>query len=166
MATIILGTDSFFKNPTAEGHLLEVITYMQAQELVPLSNSSNKDYVQISYSANELLATASFSLPIIQSINQSGQIVTAAVDYLIIPDFKPGTGGTFKSASLTQYLMEIIIYLQLLESDASKNPLTANNVSASTDADEKTFSGTLRLPVTIDFNDLGQTIFKPKEYLL
>jgi hypothetical protein len=166
MTTINLGANGSFKSVKAEALLLEVITYIQDKELNVSSNSTNKDFVQITYNLNNMTAVGSFSIPAVQSINDAGQVVTSGSDYLQGIIFTPGDGGTFKSLSLSQYFLEIVTYLQIREADLTLNPQNENNIFSSYDADDKIFSGTITLPLTVSFDDLGQPVITAKEYLL
>jgi hypothetical protein len=166
MTSINLGTNSFFKSMTAEALLLEVITYMQDKELSISSNSTGKDFVQITYNLNNMTAVSSFTIPAIQSINDSGQVVTSGSDYLQGITFTPGEGGTFRSSGLSQYLLEIVTFLQIKEADLLINTQNENNIFSSYDADDKIFSGNITLPLTVSFDDLGRPVITAKEYLL
>jgi hypothetical protein len=166
MAIIVAGGGSSFKSLTAEGLLLEVITYLQNQELNISTNSLNKDFVKLSYSLDSMNATGSFSIPAIQSIDSSGQIIVSGSNYLENIIFTPGDGGTFKSSTLSQYFLEIVTYLQIKESNPSTNPQSTNNIFSSYDADDKIFSGSITLPLTISFDDSGHPVITAKEYLL
>ncbi|MGI8502042.1 MAG: hypothetical protein ACR2LR_13025 [Hassallia sp.] len=166
MAVITLGSGSTFKALTAEGLLLEVITYLQNQELNISTNSFNKDFIKLSYNLDTMIAVGSFAIPAIQSIDANGQITIAGSDYLENITFTPGDGGTFKSLTLSQYFLEIVAYLQIKENNPTANPQTENNVFSSYDGDEKTFSGTINLPLLVSFNDTGNPIITAKEYLL
>ncbi len=166
MATIIAGTGSSFKSSTAEGLLLEVITYLQNQELNIYTNPLNKDFIKLSYGLDKMSATGSFSIPAIQSIDSSGQIIVSGSKYLENITFTPGDGGTFKSPTLSQYFLEIVTYLQIKESNPSTNPQSENNIFSSYDADDKIFSGSIALPLTVYFDELGHPVITAKEYLL
>jgi len=166
MVAIIPGSNASFKSSTAEGLLLEVITYMQNKELNIASNSTNQDFVQISYNLNNMTAVGSFSIPTTQSINELGQIVATGKEYLQGITFSPGDSGTFKSSTLSQYFLEIVAFLQIFEDDPTKNTQSENNVFSNFDADDKKYSGTISLPLTVVIDDLGHPIIMAKEYLL
>jgi hypothetical protein len=166
MAIIVVGAGSSFKSSTAEGLLLEVITYLQNQEMNISTNSLNKDFIKLSYSLDNMTATGSFSIPAVQSIDSSGQIIVSGSNYLENIVFSPGDGGTFKSSTLSQYFLEIVTYLQIKESNPSTNPQSENNIFSSYDADDKIFSGSVTLPLTISFDDSGHPVITAKEYLL
>lgn len=166
MTAIIVGSGSTFKSVTAEALALEVITFLQNEELKPSSNSTGKDFVQLSYNLNTMSASAQFSIPASQSIDGAGQLITSASDYLQNILFTPGAESTFKSITLCQYFLEVVAYLQILENDPTKNPQSENNVSYSYDADNKVFTGSLTIPLTITFSDTGSPIISAKEYLL
>ena len=166
MVSIVVGAGSTFKSTSAEELLLEVITYLQNQELNISTNSLNKDLIKLSYSLDTMIATSSFSIPAIQSIDSSGQIIVSGSDYLQNITFTPGNSGTFKSLTLSQYFLEIVTFLQIKESNPSVNPQSENNIFSSYDADDKIFSGTISLPLIVSFDDFGHPVITAKEYLL
>jgi hypothetical protein len=166
MTSISLGANSSFKSVSGEALLLEVITYMQNKELSVASNSTGKDFVQITYNLNNMTAVGSFTIPAVQSINDAGQVVTSGSDYLQGITFTPGDGGTFKSVGLSQYLLEIVTFLQIKEADPLVNTQNENNIFSSYDADDKIFSGNILLPLIVSFDDLGHPVITAKEYLL
>ncbi|MBW4568041.1 MAG: hypothetical protein KME31_08460 [Tolypothrix carrinoi HA7290-LM1] len=166
MVAITPGSNASFKSATAEGLLLEVITYLQNQERNTISNPTNRDLIKLSYNLDSLTAIGSFSIPATQSINDAGQIILVGTDYLQNVPFSPGDGGTFKSTSLSQYFLEIVAFLQIKESDVLKNPNSENNVFSAYDADDKISSGTINLPLTVSFDDSGHPVISAKEYLL
>jgi hypothetical protein len=165
MVAITLGTGGTFKSPTAEGHLLEICTYLQNQERSNISNSTNKDYVQISFNLNDMTTGISFALPAEQTINETGQIITTASDYLQNITFSPGTNGTFKSSTLSQYFLEVVTYLQIKESNNVSNTQLVNNVTSSYDADDKLFSGSITLPIAVTIDSSGHPLISAVEYL-
>ena len=108
----------------------------------------------------------SFAIPAEQSISESGQVMTNASDYLQGVTFTPGTGGTFKSSSLSQYFLEVVTYVQIKENIAASNPQSVNNVSSSYDADDKLFSGSINLPISVTFDNTGHPVISAVEYLI
>ncbi|MCC5620715.1 hypothetical protein [Nostoc sp. CHAB 5715] len=166
MVAITVGTGATFKSGTAEGHLLEISTYLQIQEKNLASNSTGKDFIQVTYNLNDMVTGISFSIPADQSIGSSGQILTNASDYLQGITFTPGSGGTFKSTTLSQYFLEVITYLQIKENANASNPQLVNNISSSYAGDEKLVSGTISLPILVSFDDTGHPIISAIEYLL
>ncbi|WP_375470980.1 hypothetical protein, partial [uncultured Nostoc sp.] len=82
MVSITVGSSNIFKSHTAEGHLLEICTYLQTKEKNVASNPTGKDYVQASFNLNDMTTTITFSIPAEQSIDSTGQVITSASDYL------------------------------------------------------------------------------------
>ncbi|MBG1269871.1 hypothetical protein [Nostoc sp. WHI] len=108
----------------------------------------------------------SFSIPAEQSIDNTGKVITTAIDYLQNVSFTGSTGGTFKSTTLSEYFHEVITFLQIKENNASTNPQLANNLSSSYDADDKLLSGSITLPITIDFDEDGHPVITATQYLI
>lgn len=166
MVAITIGSGSFFKSITAEEHLLEICTYMQNQERNLSSNTTGKDFMQVSYNLNDMVTGISFSVPAEQSIDTAGKVVTNAIDYLQNISFTPGDGGTFKSITLSEYFLEVVTFLQIKEGSNTTNPQLANNVSSSYDADDKLFSGSISLPLSVNFDVNGHPVIIATQYLL
>lgn len=166
MVSIIVGSGNTFKSGTAEGHLLEICTYLQKQEKNLTSNPTGKDFFQITYNLNDMVTGISFAVPAEQSIGSSGQVLTTASDYLQGITFTPGTGGTFKSLTLSQYFLEVVTFMQIKENTTANNPQLVNNVSSSYDADDKLFSGSISLPISVNFDDNGHPLIIATEYLI
>ncbi len=166
MTVITIGTDSTFKSTTAEALLVEICTFLQNKELNTLSNPTSKDYVQISYNLNDMTTGISFSIPAEQSIDATGQVLTTAIEYLQGVTFASGDGGTIKSTTLSQYFLEVVTFLQIKENNSTTNPQSINNISSTYDADEKLFSGSINLPITVNFDDAGHPMIIATEYLL
>lgn len=165
MTTIIKSSTSSLDSTTAESLLIELTTLIRVKEDDTTSNPNGRKLIQLTYNLNNSIANASFSLPIIQEINSTGQIVTTAGEYLILPSFVHSGDGTFKATQITQLFYELLTFLQITERNTNKNPNTANNISGSLDTDENSFTGTFQLPVTISFNN-GNPVIIAKEYLL
>ena len=166
MVLITVGAGNTFSEPTAEGHLLQICTYLQIKEKNLSSNPTGKDFFQITYNLNDMVTGISFAIPAEQSISESGQVMTNASDYLQGVTFTPGTGGTFKSSSLSQYFLEVVTYVQIKENIAASNPQSVNNVSSSYDADDKLFSGSINLPISVTFDNTGHPVISAVEYLI
>lgn len=159
------GSGNTFTAATAEGHLLEICTYLQVQEKNLSSNPTGKDFFQVSFNLNDMVTGISFAIPAEQSIGTSGQVLTSASDYLQGITFTPGASGTFKSTTLSQYFLEVVTYLQIKENTTVNNPQLANNISSSFDADDKLFSGSISLPISIGFDATGHPVITATEYL-
>jgi hypothetical protein len=162
MATITVGSGSTLKSSTAEGQVMELLTFLQKKE----KELSAEDKVQITYNLNSFTFSASFSIPATQAINSSGQLVISASEYMTGLTFVTGSGGTFKSSTSTQYLIELISYLQLKEQDLTKNTANENRVSGQYDIDDKLFTGTVNLGVTAEIDSVGKILISAVEYLL
>lgn len=166
MTLIIVSAENRFKSATAESHLLEICTFLQNQERSTIANPTVKDYFQVSYNLNNMTTGITFSLPAEQSIDSSGQVVTSASEYLSGVTFVVGSGGTFKSATLSNYFQEVVSYLQIKEASPTANPQALNNVSTFYDGDNKLFTGTITLPISVNFDSEGHPVILATEYLL
>lgn len=165
MTAITTATGETLKSPTAEARLLEIFTYLQKAEADTVKNPNLRDYVQGNFNANTLTFTGNFNLPITQIIDINGNITISATNYLNDTTFKPGNGGTFKAANPSQYLIEVVTYLQNLELNTVKNPQGKNLVTGSLSTDENIYSGSVSLPLSMNFGSDGSISFSAQEYL-
>ncbi|WP_375471009.1 hypothetical protein, partial [uncultured Nostoc sp.] len=100
------------------------------------------------------------------SIDSTGQVITSASDYLQGITFSPGTDGTFKSQTLSQYFLEVVTFLQIKENNPTSNLQLVNNISSSYAADDKLFSGSATLPISITLDANGHPVVSAIEYLI
>lgn len=161
MATITPGTSSTLIKTTAEGQLLEIISFLQKAESSTTFNPAKADYVQGTCNLNNSTFSGSYNIPITRTRNSTGQLVSEAKQYLTGITFTAGTGGTFKSNNPAQYLLEIVDFLQEKELTATD---TTYGVTDTTDGDSMTISGSITLPLEMSI-DGGNTVFSAKEYV-
>jgi hypothetical protein len=168
MATITPGSGATIKSNTAEGQLHELCTYLEINEaLYSASNpTATIDNVTGNHLQNAATFSASFSIPVQQTINADGQIVYSATDYLNNLSFTSGSGGTFKSPTCAGYFIEVVIYLQNLEINFATNPEKRNYISGTFNSDSTVFSGAISLPITISIDNSGRVVYTAKEYLV
>lgn len=166
MASITAGTGGTIKSTTLEAQLQEICMLLQISEATPVNNPDQLDRISVSHDSDTSNFTATFNFPVEQTINPEGQINYSALDYLVDLDFSPGTGGTFKSNSLTGYLMEALIYAQNVERQAIRNPANRNGATGSFNSDSTIFTGSLSLPVLISVEPDGSIKYVADEYLL
>jgi hypothetical protein len=167
MATIQTGSGEVFKTTTAEGRLIETVCFLRLAELDGVKNPDGKNSVLGEFSISDLLFLGSYNLPCSQTLTTAGAVSIVANPYLLSTGFNPGSGTpTFKSAAIEAYLLEVLTYLQGLESNASKNPQGLNNVTGTYNADTGIYSGTFSIPVALTQDGSGKACFAAQEYLL
>lgn len=164
MALITPGSGTL-KSATAEDQLLELATYIKNLEQQPSKNPSATNKITITHNLTSLQATITFSLPAKPGINNLGQPITTADNYLQNTGFTNDGSGTFKSDKPENYFLELITYLQIKEADTTKNIDGSNNVTASYDSDENLFSGSVSLPIDVALQSDGSTKIQASEYL-
>lgn len=167
MATIQAGSGETFKSSTAEGRLIEAVCFLRLAELDIAKNPGEINGVIGEFSIADLSFTGQYNLPCSQSLTTVGALSIAASPYLQNTGFSQGTGSpTFKSSTIEAYLLEILSYLQVLESDSTKNPEQINNVSGTFNSDTNIYSGTFSIPVQLVLDGVGKATFQAVEYLL
>lgn len=166
MAKIKVGVDGTLKADSAEGQLQELCTYLQIGEFNDVVNPNGIDNIVGNHFQNTGTFSATFTIPVEQTINASGQVVYSAADYLTNFKFSPGTGGTFKSLTCAGYFVEVVIYIQNLEKNSALNPNNNNYVTATFNSDNTIFSGSINLPVKVSVDASGSVVYIAQEYLL
>lgn len=77
----------------------------------------------------------------------------------------PGTGGTLKSVTLENVLLEAAMLAQIAETNLAQNRDSVNNISVTFNADSANVSITADLQVSQVVDATGQLVLKAKEYL-
>lgn len=165
MTVVTPGSQATLKAAKAESQLLELLTFLKLMELQPNKNPEGKNNVSINYNVTTQLANISFTVDATPQINNLGQMVTIAKPYLVNTGFTPGTGGTFVSSTPEAYLLELLSFIQIKESDPTKNLNSENNVAFTYDVDRNTFSGSVTLPIETSLQNDGNVKITAKEYL-
>lgn len=166
MARIQVGQNGTLNSTTVEGQLHELCAYLQIGETTVENNPNGIDNLVGTHFQNSATFTGNFTIPVQQAINASGQVIYSAVDYLSNFQFFPGTEGTFKSNTCTGYFIEVVIYIQNLESNSTYNPDKRNYVTGTFNSDSTIFSGSINLPINVNIDENGGVVYTAKEYLL
>lgn len=166
MAIITPGSGGTIKSTSAEAQLLEVLNFLRLQEKIPSKNQQGVNNVEGTFSIVNDGFSGSFDIPVTFSLNASGQPVISVPEYLTGISFSAGTGGTFKSATAAGYFVEILMYLQALEADTSKNTQARNYITGTFSSDNSRFIGTIFVPTLVEIADDGHVCFVPQQYLL
>lgn len=166
MAVITAGASATIGALTAEGQAIAALCWLNARENLPANNTTGRDGINGSFDIDLLVFSGNYSIPASQSINGAGQLVIVATPYVNGGAFSPGEGGTFKSQTIEGYVLETLMYLQVLELQSAKNPNNRNYVTGSFSADALTYTGTFSLPITQTIEADGSSRFVAIEYLL
>ncbi len=165
MATITPGTAGTFTSTTAEGQALEAIIWLQQREASDAANPNGENRIDGSIDIDLATFAGTFRIPATQSLNNQGQLILAASTYLSSGVFTPGSGGTFKSTTIEGYVLEVLMYLQILELQPAKNPQSRNYVTGSYNSDTRVYTGTFNFPVSLALVN-GSIQTSASEYLL
>lgn len=166
MTTITSGSNSTLKSTTAENALVELVTILKNGETNTTVNPNKRNYVTLDFNLNTGSVAISFSIPSVPIITGTGSIEITASEYLTNLGFHSGTGGTFKSSTAAQSLIEIASYLQNKESDPIANSEGNNYTNFNYDGDNAVFSGSATIPFTVSLDSNGKPIINVTEYLL
>lgn len=165
MAAIAPGSGGTLKSTTAESALVEAILFLVQCERDSAKNPNG--YRSLNYAVTDSGAVFSgdFSLSATQTLTGTGSLAIAANPYLTATGFSPGSGGTFKSTTIEATVLEILMFLQLLETDATKNTNNRNFVTGTYNSDTRIYRGTFSLPVAMTIGPNGEAIVTANEYL-
>ncbi len=166
MTSITPGTGSTLKSVTAENALIELVTILKNGEANTTINPNKRNYVTLDFNVNTGSVAISFNIPSIPAITPTGSIEITASEYLTNLGFSSGTGGTFKSSTAAQSLIEIASYLQSKESDTVSNAEGNNYTNFNYDGDNAIFSGSATIPFTVTLDTNGKPVINITEYLL
>ena len=164
MATITPGTGATIISATAEGQLHEIMNLLRIQEKDVTKNPSAFQNIAGDYSTVGDSYNGSFDVPVTYQDTGAGTRQIIGNEYLTGVTFSSGTGGTFKSSTPVSYFIEVIMYLQDLEANTTKNPNGRNFVTGTYSSDNKRFTGSVTLPVKQLITD-GHVCFEALEYL-
>lgn len=166
MATVTPGTGGTIKSTTAEGQAIEALIYLQSRETLIDANPQQEDRITGAFDTDLKTFSGNFRIPASQTINTAGNLVIQATPYLNGGLFSPGSDGTFKSLTIEAYVLEVLMYLQVLELTPAKNPQNRNFVTGTFNADTGQYTGTFNFPVSISLLSDGSVKFQAEEYLL
>jgi len=158
MAVVTPGTDGTCKSATAEGQLMEIISFLTIKQADATANPNEVTNVFGSHDQNALVFAGTFALATTQTIGGDGSLTLAAVPYLINTGFTPGTGGTFKSTTPEAYALEVLMYLQALEQTEGANPANRNFITGSYNSDTGLYQGSFSVPCTVALDSVTGAI--------
>lgn len=166
MAICRPGTGATITAPTQEAQLGHSFYLLNFYQSIPANNIGEVDYVQADIDLEEMTFTGSFDLPCTREY-VNGKPTFTVTEYLQNVPFTPGNpSGSFGSSSLPSYFLEILTFMQGVESFPQFNPAEVNNLSGTYDTDTAIFSGQLTLPIEVIMNPSGVLGVYFKEYLL
>lgn len=166
MATITAGAGATFTATKAEAQAIAALNFLNQRENTSEANPNGDDRINASFDVDLLTFAGTYSLPASQVLNSLGQLVIVSTPYLSSGAFTPGTGGTFKSVTIEAYVLEVLMYLQSLELQPTKNPQNRNYITGTYNSDSKLYAGTFNLPISISIPESGIVSFTAVEYLL
>lgn len=165
MAAIAPGSGGSIRSTTAESALVEAILFLKQCERDSAKNPNGTQSVNFAVTDSGLVFSGDFSIAANQTLTGTGSLAIAANPYLTSTGFTAGSGGTFKSATIEATVLEILMYLQHLEADATKNVNGRNFVTGTYNSDTRIYRGTFSLPVAVEIGSDGKAIFTATEYL-
>lgn len=167
MASVTPGLGGTCKSTTAEGQLHEVLTFIALKQANTTTNPEGATPITGSHNQQSLVYSGRYRFSVIQAIGAGGSIVLTADSFLVGPNFYPGTGGTFSGNTPEKYALEVLMYLQLLESDGALNPQNRNFITGTYNIDNRVYEGAFTVPVSLSIApDSGHVLYEAVPYLL
>ena len=167
MATITPGTGGTIKSTTAEDQAHEILSWISLKQADSVINPGLVENITGTHDQQALVFTGTYSLSVSQAIDSNGNLTLTANTYLVGAGFQVGTGGTFKGNSPEKYCLEVLMYLQSLEADPSKNPNNRNFVTGTYNSDSRIYAGSFSLPVILGVDaGTGLVNYGANPYLL
>ena len=162
MATITAGTNS-----TVNGDKIET----QLWQLVHLINSAEKGLAtqRFNISKNDdFILEGDFTIPGKITYNAStGTFTSSAEPYLSALTFSAGSPvGTIKSATLSQYFIDVVNYIINWQNQPTKNPNNLTNCTLSFDYNSLEYTGRIILPYISALGQNGEIVEKATEWLV
>lgn len=166
MVAIAAGSLGTFKAVTAEGRALEALVFLQNLERVTANNPNDFNGVVANFDTEELLFSGTYTLPATQQIAVGGVLQISASPYLQNNVVAPGGDApTFVSTTAEAYALEVLMYLQFLERQPTRNPQNKNCVTGSFNSDTGIYQGSFNFPISVALDTSGKVEISATEYL-
>ncbi|MEG3936273.1 MULTISPECIES: hypothetical protein [unclassified Microcoleus] len=161
MATVTPGYNSTINATTIEGQLWQ---------LVHLINSAEKGLTAQKLNitkSDEQILEGDFTMPGTVTFEEySGIFTDKAAPYLSTLTFEPGSGGTIKGTTLSQYFIDVVQYIVYWQNQSAKNPNNLTNCTLKFDYNSLEYSGSITLPYTSVIGVNGTITETATEWLL
>lgn len=166
MATLTLGTGATLKSTTVEAAIIELLNFIKIHERVSIENPNSQDNVRVLWSSVSRQYTGTFSLPCTFTKNELNVYTPRCINYFQNLTYSSGSAASeLVSQNPLQDLMDLILRVQELEADPSKNATSANNVTADVLSEPYRFEGSYTLDTTEVINVNGSVSYPVKPYL-
>lgn len=164
MATITPGTGSTINATTIEGQLWQLVHLYQNAERADTESTNRFE----STKDDSFVMDGKFTIPgnLIWT-PATGVFADVATPYLPNTTFNAGNPlGTIKSTTLSQYFIDVILYIITWQNNGSKNTQTLTNVTCTFNTNTRVYSGTFQLPYVTTIGAGGIISESATEWLL
>lgn len=164
MATITPGTGSTINATTIEGQLWQLIHLYQNAERIDAASTNRIEFTK----DDRFIMSGSFTIPgALIYVPATGVFTEVATPYLPNTLFTAGSPlGTIKATTLSQYFIDVIMYLVVWQNNGNKNTQGLKNITCKFDYNAAEFSGTFNLPYTTTIGAGGIISESAIEWLL
>lgn len=167
MASVTPGTGGSIKSTTAEGQAHEILSFIALKQLSEVTNPGQVSNVLSGHDQQARLFNGTYQFSVSQVIDGSGNLTLSINSYLVGSGFQVGTNGTFKGNSPEKYCLEVLMFLQNLERDPTKNPSSRNYVTGTYNSDTGLYQGSFSLPCLFNLDAAtGVVSYGADPYLL
>lgn len=161
MANVVNGADSTLRENELSTRLLEAFFLAEKQ---PKEQDENRITITTNFNANT--ANVSFSFIVVPVINELGNVIYSAQNYLDNFDFNAGEGSDIKGDTLIQNIFEMLNLVSIYEKDAAKNPQGLSRLTATYNYANSTFSGTMQFVMNTRLTNNGKLEIGATPYLM
>lgn len=166
MTKLTIDSTATLKSNTMEGALLELVTLIRINESILSNNPQALNNISLSISYDDLTADGTVTFPLSISIDNQGDSVISAINYLSNVTYSAGiSANTLKSSNPINAVIELIQRMQTLETVTTNNPTGANKVTGKTDNELLVYTGTFNLNLSLSIGTNGALQYTAKEYL-
>lgn len=144
MVQITRGSDVTLKSIKLENRIFEGFYWLKNSAV-----ATNDFDVVFNLSLDNKTLSIDYTLPARHVINENGETVLSGVAIPLSIEFKKGTGGQFVSDSLSEQLVEMIMFGQNLELIQISGTDEEERITSRYDSDLQTLSGTITLDIDV-----------------
>lgn len=144
---------------TIEGQIWQLAHWADSAERLLTTESL------FSLTKDAFVGTCEFRLPSLLSFDNLTGVFALSAGVYVPATFTPGTGGTIKATSFSQFFLDTVFYLVNWQAQLAKNPQGIKNVSLTLDPVSKEWNGTIKMPYISVIGEAGSVTETATEWL-
>lgn len=160
MADINNGADSTLLRDTLSSRLLESFFLVEQQ-----AKEQEQNRVTITTNFNANTATVNFNFEVVPVVDELGNVILSAKNYLDDFGFLPGEGSDIKGDNLIQNIFEMLNLVSIYENDPVRNPSSTSRLTATYNYATSAYSGTMSFNLNTRRTNSGAVELYAQSYL-